>query len=202
MRRRPGFASVSGGSPELSISREGTGRVHYTARVHTVSMESPEAEDRGFHVQRHYEPYVQDGRSAPRTSFNAGDLVRVVVRVTVRGEGRYLALTDPIPAGFEAIDGWFRTTASDLAAEATRAAPGGSDWLAALRYGTFTHLERHDDRVVAFATRLASGTHELSYLVRATTAGTFSATGAQVEAMYAPELTGRSASVTVEIAPR
>jgi uncharacterized protein YfaS (alpha-2-macroglobulin family) len=193
---------ASAGSPELSISREGTGRVHYTARVHTVSLESPEAEDRGFTVERHYEPYVQNGRGEPRTSFNAGDLVRVVVRVTVRGEGRYLALTDPIPAAFEPIDGWLRTTASDLAAEATRVAPGGSDWLAALRYGTFTHLERHDDRVVAFATRLTSGTHELSYLVRATTAGTFSATGAQVEAMYAAELTGRSTAATVEIAPR
>ena len=52
---------------------------------------------------------------------------------------------------------------------------------------------------IAFATRLASGRHEFSYLVRATTAGTFQAAGARVEAMYAPELGGRSQAATVTV---
>jgi uncharacterized protein YfaS (alpha-2-macroglobulin family) len=37
------------------------------------------------------------------------------------------------------------------------------------------------------------------WLLRATTAGTFSAAGARVEAMYAPEVTGRSEAVTVTV---
>ena len=67
------------------------------------------------------------------------------------------------------------------------------------RRGGFDHVERHDDRVVAFATRLGSGRHDFTYLVRATTAGTFTAAGARMEAIYAPELAGRSAAATIVV---
>ena len=184
-------------SPALSISRTGTGRVYYTARLQSYAPEAPEAVDRGFQVERRYEPYVKDGSRPAATSFSAGDLVRVRVAVTIRGEGRFLALTDPVPAGFEPVDGWFQTTAGDLARDATR--HGDADWLSRWRRGTFDHIEKHDDRVLAFATRLGSGRHEFTYLVRATTAGTFHAAGARVEAMYAPELTGRSQAATVTV---
>lgn len=52
---------------------------------------------------------------------------------------------------------------------------------------------------MAFATRLTAGRHELTYLARATTAGTFTAAGASGEAMYAPEIVGRSATVTITV---
>ena len=42
-----------------------------------------------------------------------------------------------------------------------------------------------------FATRLSEGRHEFSYLVRATTAGTFNVAGTWAEEMYAPEVNGR-----------
>jgi uncharacterized protein YfaS (alpha-2-macroglobulin family) len=185
-------------SPTLSIARTGTGRVYYTARVQYFAPEPADAIDRGFRVERRYERYVKDGASPATTTFNTGDVIRVTAVVTLRGEGRYLALTDPLPAGFEPLEGWFRTTASDLAREATRTSTG-DDWLSWWRRGDFDHVEKHDDRVVAFATRLGSGRHEFSYLVRATTAGTFGAAGARVEAMYAPELEGRSQAATVTV---
>jgi uncharacterized protein YfaS (alpha-2-macroglobulin family) len=183
----------------LSIARTGTGRVYYTARMQSLAPEPPEAVDRGFRVERRYEPYVKDGTGPASTSFSAGDLVRVTVAVTIRGEGRYLALTDPLPAGFEPIDASFNTTARDLAREATRGSED-NDWWSWWQRGGFDHVEKHDDRVLAFATRLKSGRHEFSYLVRATTAGTFGVGGARLEAMYAPELEGKSqtASVTVK----
>jgi uncharacterized protein YfaS (alpha-2-macroglobulin family) len=181
-------------SPGLSISRSGTGRLYYTARLQTFAPEAPEAVDRGFHVERRYEPYAK----GTTTAFNAGDLIRVTVTVTLRGEGRYLALTDPLPAGFEPLEGWFQTTASDLARAATRT-DTGQNWLSSWRRGDFDHVEKHDDRVVAFATRLGSGRHEFSYLARATTAGAFGVPGARVEAMYAPELGGRSQAAAVTV---
>jgi uncharacterized protein YfaS (alpha-2-macroglobulin family) len=122
----------------------------------------------------------------------------VTVSVTLRGEGTFVALTDSLPAGFEPIDDLFQTTNSELARQATRTTTGNS-LLAQWRRGSFNHVERHDDRVIAFATRLGSGRHEFSYLVRATTAGTFSAAGARMEAMYAPELSGRSAAATIVV---
>jgi uncharacterized protein YfaS (alpha-2-macroglobulin family) len=190
--------TTSAAGPALTIEREGSGRLYYTARVQTFAPEPPQAEDRGFHVARRFERYVAEGSSPPVTTFRAGDLVRVTVTVTLRGEGTFVALTDPLPAGFEPIDSLFSTTASDLARRATRTTTG-NDWFAQWRRGGFDHVERHDDRVVAFATRLGSGRHEFSYLVRATTAGSFSVAGARMEAMYAPELTGRSAAATIMV---
>ena len=52
---------------------------------------------------------------------------------------------------------------------------------------------------MAFATRLGAGRHELTYLVRATTSGTFSVAGAFGEAMYAPEIMGRSAALRLTV---
>ena len=65
--------------------------------------------------------------------------------------------------------------------------------------GGFNHVEKYDDRVQLFATRLAEGRHEFSYLVRATTTGTFRVAGTTAEQMYAPEVKGRSAPVTIEV---
>ena len=60
-------------------------------------------------------------------------------------------------------------------------------------------MERHDDRVQLFATRLGEGTHEFSYIVRATTAGTFRTAPARAEEMYTPEIFGRTATTTIEV---
>jgi hypothetical protein len=68
-----------------------------------------------------------------------------------------------------------------------------------LRRGGFDYVEKHDDRVGLFATRLGAGRHEFSYLVRATTAGTFAAGGTWAEEMYAPEVHGRGAAVQIII---
>ena len=86
-----------------------------------------------------------------------------------------MAVTDPLPAGFEAVESWFATTARDLAAaqdQQTNDGGDADDWQNWWRYSGFDHVERHDDRVQLFATRLGEGEHAFSYIVRATTAGT------------------------------
>jgi uncharacterized protein YfaS (alpha-2-macroglobulin family) len=67
------------------------------------------------------------------------------------------------------------------------------------QHGGFDHVERHDDHVSLFATRLGEGTHEFTYVVRATTAGRFVAAPAHVEEMYEPEVFGRTGSAVVEV---
>ena len=62
-------------------------------------------------------------------------------------------------------------------------------------------MERHDDRVLLFATRLAEGAHVFSYVVRATTAGTFRTAPARAEEMYEPEVFGRTESAVIEVKP-
>jgi uncharacterized protein YfaS (alpha-2-macroglobulin family) len=116
-------------------------------------------------------------------------------------ERRFVAVTDPIPAGTEPVESWFATTASDIAEQQAKANRGGDDWLSWWRYGGFDHVERHDDRVNLFATRLSEGPHEFTYLLRATTAGTFITAPLHAEEMYEPEVFGRTATSVVEVRP-
>ena len=97
------------------------------------------------------------------------------------------------------IETWFATTARDIAAsQESDSESAGWDWW---RRGGFDHVERHDDRVQLFATRLAEGLHEFSYVVRATTSGTFRAAPTHVEEMYEPEVFGRTPSAVVTVKP-
>jgi uncharacterized protein YfaS (alpha-2-macroglobulin family) len=118
--------------------------------------------------------------------------------VTLASEGRYLAMTDRLPAGFEAVDATLKTTATDIARTAT-VTSSNRNWMAWWREGGFDHVEKHDDRVLAFATRLGPGSHDFSYLVRATSAGVFNAAGAWIEQMYVPDVMGQSAASIVRI---
>ena len=74
-----------------------------------------------------------------------------------------------------------------------------SDWRAWWRFSGFDRVERHDDRVQLFATRLGEGEHTFSYVVRATTAGTFRTAPARVEEMYTPEIFGRTGTSLIEV---
>lgn len=192
-------AIAAGPSPALTLSREGTGRLYASARLTFTPTAPAPARDQGLRVERRYERFVENGDGQVTTAFAAGDLVRVVLRVTTPQERRYVAVVDALPAGFEAVDGYFRTTASDLARDASVAGDAGGSWWTRWQRGGFDHVEKHDDRVQLFATRLSDGTHEFSYLVRATTAGTFTAAGPMAELMYAPEVNGRAAPATVVV---
>ena len=126
--------------------------------------------------------------------------MRVTLSLDLPKERRYVAVVDPVPAGFEPVESWFATTAADVA-KATDDQDGQDQlsWEDVFRRGTFDHVERHDDRVQLFAFRLAEGHHEFSYVVRATTVGTFTVAPARAEQMYEPEVSGRSSTQTVEI---
>jgi hypothetical protein len=185
-------------STDLAIEKAGDGRLYYTARLDYLEPMPADPEMRGIRIERQYERFVPDAPGEAASSFALGDVVRVRLVLTLPREGRFLAVTDALPAGFEAVDAAFATTAADLAREATTQSASG-DLLHWWRNGGFDHVEKHDDRVVAFATRLAPGRHEFTYLARATTAGEFTAAGATAEAMYAPEVTGRSAQSRVVV---
>ena len=58
----------------------------------------------------------------------------------------------------------------------------------------YTKLLRRDDRYVLYWDRLPAGTYEHSYLVRATTLGTFNVPPLKASEMYAPEVFGRNGS--------
>jgi uncharacterized protein YfaS (alpha-2-macroglobulin family) len=152
--------------------------------------------DQGFSVERHY---AVQGSTTDTRSFKAGDLIKVTIRVRNTKERHYVAVTDPIPAGTEPVESWFATTASDLADAQAKADSNDNDWMSWWHYGGWVHVERHDDRVDLFATRLSGGSHEFTYMLRATTAGTFITAPLHAEEMYEPEVFGRTATDVVEV---
>ena len=193
---------------ELAFTREGTGTLHYGARLTYVpSASALQPLDEGFAVERTYAPAKTE--QSPGTKFTAGELVRVTLRFRLPKERRYVAVVDPLPAGFEPVESWFNTTARDLvdrndrqdSREQDEAESSGdeADWLERWLRGGFDHVEKHDDRVLLFATRLGEGVHTFTYVARATTAGTFHAGPARAEEMYEPEVFGRTPSTMVEI---
>ena len=92
-------------------------------------------------------------------------------------------ITDPLPAGFEAINASFKT--SNLAVEAQK-----SSWQ--IDYQTV-----HNDRITAYSDRLEPGIYQLHYLVRAVTPGEYLWPGAEAKLQHTPEQFGRSASTTL-----
>ncbi|MGE5837620.1 MAG: MG2 domain-containing protein [Acidobacteriota bacterium] len=189
---------AAGTEAELAISRAGTGRLYYSARLQYAPSAPLPVNDQGIRIERRYERFVENGDGPATTSFAAGDLIRVTLALTLPKERRYVAVTDSLPAGVEAVDGWFNTTAADLARDASVDAADQS-FEARWRRGGFDHIEKYDERIALFATRLSEGRHEFSYLVRATTAGTFRVAGTWAEEMYAPEVNGRSEPATIVI---
>ncbi|MGH7521946.1 MAG: Ig-like domain-containing protein [Gemmatimonadales bacterium] len=173
--------------------------------VHEVPRQRPVTPDQqGIQVERWYEDY-ETGK--PVVSVPEGSLVRVRLRITVPAQRQFIALTDPLPAGLEAVDLSLRTTGQlpgpgAARPERTDERDGGElgdyayDWY----YGSwdagwwspFDHKEMRDDRVAYFATVLWMGRYTATYVARATTPGTFIRPPAHAEEMYNPAVQGRS----------
>ena len=198
-------SAPAGTSKPLTFTREGAGTLFYTARLrYAADMTYQQGLNAGFNIERSYAPFVENGSRAASTTYKAGDLVRVTLTFRLTKERRFVAVTDPLPAGFEPVESWFATTARDVAANQDRHTTSRdrdeeADWDRWWQMGGFDHVERHDDRVLLFATRLAEGRHEFSYIVRATTAGLFRTAPAHVEEMYEPEIFGRTATTVIEV---
>ncbi|MGB1013546.1 MAG: alpha-2-macroglobulin family protein [Nannocystaceae bacterium] len=107
----------------------------------------------------------------------------------------YLAITDRLPAGFEPMqtDLWTVARAPDL----TDAHPF-SEWL---RWGSTeaSYIEMRDDRVYIYFDRLWGRRALATYLVRATTPGTYALPPAVGEFMYVPNSESYSAAGTVKV---
>ena len=178
------LADTTGDDIEVLVSDGGTIGV----RVTEARVDPGAAVANGYTIGRGY----FDATGAPKTSFKTGDIVTVKLSITALAERRWVALVDPIPAGFEVIN-------PKLAAGGTGAPPTTSSTRSWWNTITFDHQEMRDDRVQWFADRMDAGSYELSYQARATIDGTFAAMPATIEAMYAPDVRGRTDRTIVTI---
>ncbi|HEY2806563.1 MAG TPA: MG2 domain-containing protein [Gemmatimonadales bacterium] len=186
--------------------------LYYYVTVHEVPKQRPvRPDEQGIAVERWYEDFTT-GR--PIVSIAEGSLVRVRLRIRVTHEQQFIALTDPLPAGLEAVDLSLRTSgipgpaanAEEADSERRDDSDEGGDQEgdSGYRYGwyygwwdggwwsPFDHREMHDDRVSWVATYLWPGTWTATYVARATTPGIFFRPPAHAEEMYNPGAQGRS----------
>ena len=111
----------AGASRDLTFSQDRHRPLFYVARL-KYAVDAPRLEglDSGFAITRRYEPTEAGAKGATgpaATSYKAGDLVRVTLTFDLTKERRYVAVADPLPAGFEPVESWFATTARDLAGQ-------------------------------------------------------------------------------------
>ncbi len=184
-------------SAELSLEPKG-GRLYYELRL-AYGKDVLPARDAGFTVSRTLTLLEGEGTQSQVTP---GSLVQVDLRISTPIDRTYVAIVDPLPAGLEAVNTFFATSASSLGDEGgdsggyggyyggfeDTAADDGrtwSDWV-------FNHREILDDRVQLYADWMPAGVHTYSYVARATTPGTYSHPAATAEEMYRPENFGRT----------
>lgn len=199
-------AEVTGGAHTVSLHKRGRGPLYADASVAIFSTE-PHIAAAGLQVTltRNYYRLVDDPDATALTptqsgtarsqaiadlrripiahpgEATSGDLIEVELVLTSTNDYEYLVLSDPRPAGCEAV-----------ALRSGYRSDGG------LR----RYQELRDEAVICYIRRLPRGTHSLSYQLRCQVPGSFSALPAQIEAMYAPALRGNSEELRLEIRDR
>lgn len=195
---------VGAGDTDLVVSKDGDGRLYYRLGLRYAPADFDlEPLDRGFVVERTYEAVDDEGDVWQDADgvwhIAAGAQVRV--RLTMVNDARRtnMALIDPLPAGLEAENPALAVTFEEPEEHEDPDVDSFGDGWFWWRRTWFDHQNLRDDRAEAFSAWLWAGTHEYSYVTRATTPGTFVVPPTRAEEIYAPEVFGRSSSDTVVI---
>ncbi|AYD02952.1 alpha-2-macroglobulin family protein [Neorhizobium sp. NCHU2750] len=141
----------------------------------------------GFKISRAY--YTMAGEEANVSQARQNDRYVVVLTVTETNDWpSRIVVTDLLPAGFE-IDNPSIVNSANLS---------NFDWLDEVQAA---HTEFRNDRFVAALDRSAGDNREikLAYVVRAVTPGTYDVPAAQVEDMYRPQFSARTAMGKMEV---
>ncbi|OGR40772.1 MAG: hypothetical protein A2X35_09750 [Elusimicrobia bacterium GWA2_61_42] len=184
-----GFPAVFGEKEKAKIlfSKVGTGRLYYTLRMGFIPEKRDKPASEGFEISREIKP--MGGGSG----FKAGSRAVVTISVKTPQDRTFVAVNDPVPAGFEVVNTEFAVESSEDARALAKKGGRGGGW------GEFERAERYDDRMLIFADYLTAGEHKYSYIVQATVPGVYYGPASLVEGMYEPEVFGRTAGSTVEI---
>ncbi|MBV8726928.1 MAG: hypothetical protein JO233_04015 [Candidatus Eremiobacteraeota bacterium] len=184
--------TVGSGQKTLSLQKRGPGTLHYVVSyTYRLTGEQPGALS-GLRVTRtvrraNEEPIVaQMGLSKPSAVTLAPAAVYDIgLEIISDHPVDHVMITDPLPAGLEAVDTAFQTSTPYFQAKA-------DSWQ--IDYQTI-----YKDRVFAYADHLGPGIYSFHYLVRSVTSGMFAWPGAEAHLEFAPEEFGRSASTTLTI---
>lgn len=165
---------------ELAITPTG-GEVQFNVEVvHRKDPKSIKAAANGITLSREY----LDESGKAKSTFTVGDVVLVRVQVQLADDYEHFMVSEPLPAGFEALNTRFKTVGSAGIKQS-------QDW--------DTFREMYDDRV-DFATEWTwKGGATYEFMIRATQAGTFVRPPTTAQRMYEPQTNAHAALDTIEI---
>jgi uncharacterized protein YfaS (alpha-2-macroglobulin family) len=196
---------TSGGESNLVVSKDGAGRLYYRLGLRYAPDDLDlDPLDRGFVVQRTYEAIDDPGDVTRDTNgtwhIKPGAEVRVRLTMVADSRRTHVALVDPMPAGFEALNPTLAVTPPIPREEFGDDGPSvrWTFWW----WQWYEHQNLRDDRAEAFASLLRAGTYDYTYVTRATTPGAFVVPPTRAEEIYAPETFGRSGSDIVIVESR
>lgn len=178
----------------LSLKTGGKGPVYASVTIATRPALMPlDPENRGFAISRTYRKVEIDGAIVPAENLRVGDLILVTLDLNIPNEREtYLAIDDPLPAVFEAVNPSFRTSETQ---RVNTARESRTLWT--------SYSELRKDRVLYFADSVyGAGDYSLQYLARVVAPGEVTAPPAKIEAMYEPQRFGLSGTGRVVAAPR
>ena len=180
----------------VEVAKTGGGRLYWSTQMSAVvnAADGLRTGNSSLHLTRDYfrlAPVDESGRVVYRMiplegNVNPGDLL--AVRLTLSGEGRYLMLEDPIPAGAEPVS-------RDEGYELKEKPPWWQSWA--------DRRELRDNRAVYFERILGEReTKQYTYLLKVTNAGQFAISPARVLPMYQPQVMTATPSRGIEVQPR
>ncbi|HLI95513.1 MAG TPA: MG2 domain-containing protein, partial [Candidatus Baltobacteraceae bacterium] len=181
------------GSHTIVLRKSGSGTLHYLlSYTYALASDSP-GRLSGLRVRRTIRQAnvqtplatIDVAPQADPLTFPAGEVYDVSVQVIADHPVDRVLISDPLPAGFEALDTSFLTTAAYYQ-------PLSDDW-------QIDYQQIYRDRVVAFAQHLDPGVYTLHYLARSVTPGEFLWPGTSAYLLNAPEQFGRAAFRRVDI---
>eukprot|EP01124_Arcella_intermedia_P023535 TRINITY_DN3757_c0_g1_i1.p1 TRINITY_DN3757_c0_g1~~TRINITY_DN3757_c0_g1_i1.p1 ORF type:complete len:655 (+),score=133.00 TRINITY_DN3757_c0_g1_i1:113-1966(+) len=186
------IVNESGGHNILTLDKSGPGVLYYGILLQygQVSMVQ-KAIDRGFALTRTYES-VEDKNNLllkakedyPHYLVQPGSKIKITTTITCTTPRQFVAISIPLPSGFESIFQQTPTTAV-----------GGSTW----SWRWYDHCNFRNNRAEIFADYLQPGYYHFSFFVRATMKGEFSVMPARAEQMYKPEVFGCTTSEYISI---
>ncbi|HEY9623805.1 MAG TPA: alpha-2-macroglobulin [Crinalium sp.] len=187
------MANLPRGDQALLLKKTGNGTLHYLAAYRYRLQGNPPGRFNGLRVTREIRPANQTdvlkrmGLTTPNEPLTVkpGQVFDIELEVIADHPVDHLVITDPLPAGFEAVDTSFQTSTPYFQS-------GQDSW--EIGYQTI-----YSDRVVAYGNRLEAGVYTFHYLVRSVTPGTYLYPGSEVHLQYSPEEFGRSASATLKV---
>ncbi|HEV3153257.1 MAG TPA: Ig-like domain-containing protein [Candidatus Baltobacteraceae bacterium] len=187
--------NLAGGSHELRFAKTGKGALQYVVTYTYPLSTRSGGRLAGLRASRtirlvNTPAVIATLDIAPQTSplaVSAGSVFDVGVTVTTDHPVDRVTIEDPLPAGFEALDTSFQTTAAYYQ-------PLADAW-------QIDYQQIYADRIVAFAQHLDPGVYQFHYLARSVTPGDFLWPGVRAYLLNAPEQFGRSAFTGVHVAP-